>query len=368
MALALGIGPWVRWSPAAETFRDVPQGHWAFEEVHWLRADGLIEGWGGKLEENTFHGEDTFSRYEMAKVLARYMKRYYAERDQVRGRLASLGAEGRRQDAELEELTDRTRALETKVGTRVRTATKAASPTPEVPAAMSTPAPTPERRAAAAPAPRVFRVEAESGALDESMARAEALSGGAGEDPASVRTARIAELRARYAALRTATPSPAQVEEPPPVAEPPAPTPTRPAVVELRDPDPDPRTGTGSGPGDEERRVPQAGSISTASARDLSPEEAERLDAIRDRYRRLMDARRPATPTPPSPAVTRAPTRPAARPAPEPVATPEPAPVLKPVGELPAPGDGFSDAVEEFLAEEFPAPGLGHEDEDPEGG
>lgn len=56
--------------PPAAPFQDVEVEHWAYDAVDQLRDRGLLEGWGER-----FHGRRTFSRYEMAEILARYTEK-----------------------------------------------------------------------------------------------------------------------------------------------------------------------------------------------------------------------------------------------------------------------------------------------------
>lgn len=72
-------------APPAAPFADVEQDHWAREAVDWLRNEGLLEGWGRR-----FHGRRTFTRYEMAEVLARYTERLLTTQAELRG-LAERG-------------------------------------------------------------------------------------------------------------------------------------------------------------------------------------------------------------------------------------------------------------------------------------
>lgn len=59
--LALGV-------PAmAAMFKDVPTDHWAYEAIDYLQQQGLVEGY----PDGTFGGNRTFTRYEMAMVIAR---------------------------------------------------------------------------------------------------------------------------------------------------------------------------------------------------------------------------------------------------------------------------------------------------------
>jgi hypothetical protein len=59
--LALGV-------PAmAAMFKDVPTDHWAYEAIDYLQQQGLVEG----FPDGEFKGNRTFTRYEMAMVIAR---------------------------------------------------------------------------------------------------------------------------------------------------------------------------------------------------------------------------------------------------------------------------------------------------------
>ncbi len=54
---------------ATNPFSDVPAGHWAYEAVAKLAADGVIDGYG----DGTFRGNREITRYEMAQMTARAM-------------------------------------------------------------------------------------------------------------------------------------------------------------------------------------------------------------------------------------------------------------------------------------------------------
>ena len=54
---------------AANPFSDVPAGHWAYEAVTQLAADGIIEGYG----DSSFRGDRQITRYEMAQMVAKAM-------------------------------------------------------------------------------------------------------------------------------------------------------------------------------------------------------------------------------------------------------------------------------------------------------
>lgn len=71
--------------PAAPAFRDVGPDHWAYDAVEWLRKEGLLEGWGKR-----FHGRRSFTRFEMAEILARYTQRLL----EAQAELAGIGPDG----------------------------------------------------------------------------------------------------------------------------------------------------------------------------------------------------------------------------------------------------------------------------------
>jgi len=54
---------------AANPFSDVPQGHWAYNSVSKLAAEGVIEGYG----DGTYRGDRNITRYEMAQMIAKAM-------------------------------------------------------------------------------------------------------------------------------------------------------------------------------------------------------------------------------------------------------------------------------------------------------
>ena len=65
LAMLLGVSATV--FSAANPFSDVPAGHWAYNSVAKLAAEGVIEGYG----DGTFRGDRNITRYEMATLLAR---------------------------------------------------------------------------------------------------------------------------------------------------------------------------------------------------------------------------------------------------------------------------------------------------------
>ena len=69
MTTALVVGAASTTFAAANPFSDVPQGHWAYDYVSQLAADGVIEGYG----DTTFQGDKNITRYEMATMVAKAM-------------------------------------------------------------------------------------------------------------------------------------------------------------------------------------------------------------------------------------------------------------------------------------------------------
>ncbi len=54
----------------ADSFSDVPQGHWCYEALDFLAKDGVIEGY----KDGTFQGNRTMTRYEMASIVAKALQ------------------------------------------------------------------------------------------------------------------------------------------------------------------------------------------------------------------------------------------------------------------------------------------------------
>ena len=85
--MALGVNAGVY---AANPFSDVPAGHWAYDAVNKLAAEGVIEGYPG----GTYGGDRLMTRYEMAQIVAKAMaKGANADRlaAEFAGELDSLG-------------------------------------------------------------------------------------------------------------------------------------------------------------------------------------------------------------------------------------------------------------------------------------
>ena len=66
MAMALGV---TASAYAANPFSDVPAGHWAYDSVAELAANGVIDGY----TDGSFGGDKLMTRYEMAQIVARAM-------------------------------------------------------------------------------------------------------------------------------------------------------------------------------------------------------------------------------------------------------------------------------------------------------
>ncbi len=64
---------------AANPFSDVPAGHWAYDAVTQLAADGVVEGYG----DGTSRGDREITRYEMAQMIAKAMAKHPAGVDKA---------------------------------------------------------------------------------------------------------------------------------------------------------------------------------------------------------------------------------------------------------------------------------------------
>ena len=69
VAAAFVVGASANVSAAANPFSDVPAGHWAYNSVSKLAAEGIIEGYG----DGTYRGDRNITRYEMAQMIAKAM-------------------------------------------------------------------------------------------------------------------------------------------------------------------------------------------------------------------------------------------------------------------------------------------------------
>ena len=66
MAMALGV---TASAYAANPFSDVPAGHWAYDAVNKLAAEGVVDGY----PDGTYGGDKLMTRYEMAQIVAKAM-------------------------------------------------------------------------------------------------------------------------------------------------------------------------------------------------------------------------------------------------------------------------------------------------------
>ena len=66
MAMALGV---TASAYAANPFSDVPDGHWAYDAVNKLAAEGVVDGY----PDGTYGGDKLMTRYEMAQIVAKAM-------------------------------------------------------------------------------------------------------------------------------------------------------------------------------------------------------------------------------------------------------------------------------------------------------
>ena len=66
MTIAMGI---TASAYAANPFSDVPAGHWAYDAVNKLAAEGVVDGYPG----GTYGGDRLMTRYEMAQITAKAM-------------------------------------------------------------------------------------------------------------------------------------------------------------------------------------------------------------------------------------------------------------------------------------------------------
>lgn len=74
---------------AQNPFKDLPEGHWAYDAVTMLAEDGVLEGYG----DGTFKGTTTMNRYEMAQIVAKAMEKYDSVQPQDKGAIKKLERE-----------------------------------------------------------------------------------------------------------------------------------------------------------------------------------------------------------------------------------------------------------------------------------
>lgn len=74
---------------AQNPFKDLPEGHWAYDAVTMLAEDGVLEGYN----DGTFQGTKAMNRYEMAQIVAKAMEKYDNAQPQDKGAINKLKKE-----------------------------------------------------------------------------------------------------------------------------------------------------------------------------------------------------------------------------------------------------------------------------------
>jgi S-layer homology domain. len=103
--LTLAIAMSVTAVAAANSFADVPANHWAYDAVSKLSSAGIVDGYG----DNSYRGDRTMTRYEMAQTIARAMASSEKADAAVKAELDKLSVEFAK---ELKSLGVRVTALE----------------------------------------------------------------------------------------------------------------------------------------------------------------------------------------------------------------------------------------------------------------
>lgn len=87
-AFVVGVGSTSFAAPAAN-FTDVPAKHWSYDAVSYLAQAGIIDGYG----DNTFQGDTTLTRYEMAEIVYKAMQNQSKANIAQKALIDKLGAE-----------------------------------------------------------------------------------------------------------------------------------------------------------------------------------------------------------------------------------------------------------------------------------
>ena len=90
---------------AQNPFKDLPEGHWAYDAVTMLAQDGVIDGYG----DGNFNGDKLMNRYEMAEIVSKAMAKYDGARPQDKGAIKKLEQEF---GAELKDMDVRLKGVE----------------------------------------------------------------------------------------------------------------------------------------------------------------------------------------------------------------------------------------------------------------
>lgn len=87
-AFVFGVSSTSFAAPAAN-FTDVPAKHWSYDAVSYLAQAGIIDGYG----DNTFQGDKTLTRYEMAEIVYKAMQNQSKANIAQKALIDKLGAE-----------------------------------------------------------------------------------------------------------------------------------------------------------------------------------------------------------------------------------------------------------------------------------
>lgn len=90
---------------AQNPFKDLPEGHWAYDAVTMLAQDGVLDGYG----DGKFNGDKLMNRYEMAEIVSKAVAKYDGARPQDKGAIKKLEKEF---DAELKDMDVRLKGVE----------------------------------------------------------------------------------------------------------------------------------------------------------------------------------------------------------------------------------------------------------------
>ena len=90
---------------AENPFKDLPQGHWAYDAVTMLAQDGVLDGYG----DGKFNGDKLMNRYEMAEIVSKAVAKYDGARPQDKGAIKKLEKEF---GAELQDMDVRLKGVE----------------------------------------------------------------------------------------------------------------------------------------------------------------------------------------------------------------------------------------------------------------
>lgn len=90
---------------AQNPFKDLPEGHWAYDAVTMLAQDGVIDGYG----DGNFKSDKLMNCYEMAEIVSKAVAKYDGLRPQDKGAVKKLEQEF---GAELKDMDVRFKGVE----------------------------------------------------------------------------------------------------------------------------------------------------------------------------------------------------------------------------------------------------------------